>query len=89
MLCHLIFTKPLWVMSNSNPEELAQVQLGNIWQSRDMCKCVFDSLAQTFNQNSSISRQSPMWLTVPISKVIYHYKNFYFNQHMLFKGLLK
>lgn len=35
-------------MGNSDPEELAQVQLGDIWQSRDVCKCLFDSTAQTF-----------------------------------------
>lgn len=69
-LCHLILTKSLWIKGNTDPEELAQIQLGDIWESRDVCKCLFDSTAQTLNQHSCISRQSPRWLTVPISKPI-------------------
>lgn len=33
-------------MGNSDPEELAQIQLGEIWQSQYVCKCLFDSIAR-------------------------------------------
>lgn len=56
-------------MGNSDPEELAQVQLGDIWQSRDVCKCLFDSTDFLSQGNLQGGLQFPLAKTFNIARI--------------------
>jgi hypothetical protein len=67
MQFYLIFRKTWWIMHNSDPKELDHLPPSEIWQSQDVCKCVFDSIASAPPPHGNLLRGLPFLLAKPLT----------------------